>query len=214
MELSAVMSYRFLKIQSVVVACTLSIAMLLFATQRHDAGASSQFKTVIDMSAGTSLDNTTMVSPAKLGGAWTVDQVPPERLIAPLAIVEAEHKNFADSEALVTMDDVAGYERAHGAIPQGAIVLLASTRPNTAPEFSGDALHFLIEARNIVGIGGAGTQIASAGENSYLARKGIYELNNVTKISLTPRSGGIAIAAPEKIEHGTESPVRLMALVR
>lgn len=208
------MNSRFLKIQTVVVGCTLSIAMLLFAAQRHDAGPGSQFKTVIDMSAGSSSNDTTMVSPAKLGGAWTVDQVPPERLIAPLAIVEAEHKNFKNSEALVTMDDVAGYERAHGAIPQGAIVLLTSTRPNTAPEFSGDALHFLIEARNVVGIGGAGVQTASVDENSYLAKKGIYELNNVTNVSIAPRSGGIAIAAPEKISRATEGPVRLMALVR
>jgi kynurenine formamidase len=208
------MSCRFLKVQSVVVGCTLSIAMLLFAAQHHDAGPGSQFRTVIDMSAPTLAGKTVMVSPAKLGGAWSVDQVPPVRLVGQLAIVEAEHKNFANSEALVTMDDVAGYERAHGAIPQGAIVLLTSTRPNIVPEFSSDALHFLVEARNVVGIGGAGAETVSPDQNAYLAKNGIYELNNVTNLSIAPRSGALAIAAPVKAERATESPVRLMALVR
>jgi kynurenine formamidase len=215
------MSCRILKIQTFVVAATLSVAMLLFAAQHRDVATHPQFRAVIDLSqsdrpasAGTASGNTILIAPAGMGGAWTLDSLPATRLIAPLAVIEAERKNFPDSESLVTMDDVAAYERAHGAISQGAIILLVSSNKNVAPLFSRDALHFLIEARNVVGIGSAGTQVVSADENSYLARRGIYELENVANLSLVPRSGVIAVAAPQKISGAAEGPVRLMALVR
>jgi len=214
------MNLRLLKIQGLVVAATLSIAILLFAAQKHNLGTGPQFRAVVDLTAASTLKvdlsspgNTILVAPAKTGGVWTVDTLPPARLVAPLAVIEAQHKNFPDSESLVTMNDVADYERDHGAVPQGALVLLTATKERT-PQFSEDALHFLVEARNIVGIGNAGTEVVSSTENRYLADKGIYELENVANLSLVPRSGVIAIAAPEKINGASEGPVRLMALVR
>jgi len=214
------MSWRFLRVQVWVVAATLSIAILLFAAQKHDLAAGPQYRAVIDLTASSvlrvdlsSAQNTILVSPAKLGGAWTLDTLPPARLIAPLAVIEAQHKSFPNSESLVTMDDVASYERDHGAVPQGSIVLLTSNKERI-PVFSRDALHFLVEARNIVGIGSAGAQITPSTENPYLARNGVYELENVANVSIVPRSGVIAVAAPQKIPGAAEGPVRLMALVR
>ena len=214
------MNFRFLKVQFFVVASTLSIAMLLFATQRREA-AQPQFRSIIDLTATTSStvnsassQPTLLVAPAKVGGVWTVDSLPALRLVAPLAIIRAEHKNFPDSESLVTMDDVASYERTHGAVSQGAIVLVTSTREDRMPIIHPDALHFLVEARNVVGIGNAGTQVVASDQNSYLAAKGIYQLENVANLSLLPRSGVIAVAAPQKIPGAAESPVRLMALVQ
>ena len=213
------MNFRLLKIQAFVVAATLSIALLLFAAQNHKIHTGPEFRAVVDLTASTSLRvdlnsrNTILVAPAKIGGVWTVDTLPTTRLVAPLAVIEAQHKNFPDSESLVTMNDVADYERDHGAVPQGALVLLTSKKEQT-PRFSDDALHFLVEARNIVGIGNSGTDVAPSTQDRYLATKGIYELENVANLSLVPASGVIAIAAPEKINGANEGPVRLMALVR
>jgi len=213
------MNFRLLKIQAFVVAATLSIALLLFAAQSHKIRTGPEFRAVVDLTASTSLRvdlnsrNTILVAPAKIGGVWTVDTLPATRLVAPLAVIEAQHKNFPDSESLVTMNDVADYERDHGAVPQGALVLLTSKKEQT-PRFSDDALHFLVEARNIVGIGNSGTDVVPSTQDFYLATKGIYELENVANLSLVPPSGVIAIAAPEKINGASEGPVRLMALVR
>lgn len=213
------MNFRLLKIQAFVVAATLSIALLLFAAQNHKIGSGPQFRAVVDLTASTSLRvdlnsrNTILVAPAKTGGVWTVDTLPATRLVAPLAVIEAQHKNFPNSESLVTMNDVADYERDHGAVPQGALVLLTSKKERTA-RFTEDALLFLVEARNIVGIGNSGTEVAPSTQAQYLASKGIYELENVANLSLVPASGVIAIAAPEKINGASEGPVRLMALVR
>ena len=213
------MSRRFLKVQMFVIGSTVSIAMLLFAAQRREA-QTPQFRSIIDLTAtsvssiNSSFQGTLLVAPAKLGGAWTVDSLPPLRLVAPLAVIQAERKHFPDSESLLTMDDIATYERIHGPVSQGAIVLLTSAHVGTAPEIDADALHFLVEARNIVGIGSAGAQLVSSEQNPYLAKKGIYQLENVENLSLVPRSGAIAMAAPQKIPGASESPVRLMALVR
>jgi len=203
-----------------VVAAVLSIAMLLFAATRHDSGAAPQYRTMIDLSASISSGSqspsmqTTLVSPAQLGGIWNLETLPSVRLIAPVVVIEAEHKNFRDAESLITMCDVANYERLHGAVPQGAMILLASAHSGTNPVLSHDALHFLAEARNVVAIGGAGTQLVSSDENSYLARKGIYELENISNLAFVPRVGVVGVAAPEKIVGATEGPVRLMALVK
>lgn len=211
------MNFRFLKVQLFVVGTTLSIAMILFAAQKRET-AQPQFRSIIDLTSSASgidlsAQGTTLVAPAKVGGAWTVDSLPTLRLVAPLAIIKAEHKNFPDSESLVTMDDVASYEREHGAVAQGAIVLVTG-KTGTTPILSNDALRFLVEARNAVGIGNAGNEIVSSQENPYLATKGIYQLENVANLDLLPRSGAIAVAAPQKIPGAAESPVRLMALVR
>src|SRR5579871_3024531 len=166
------MSCRFLKVQLFVVGATLSIAMLLFAAQRHDAQVAPQFRSVIDLTGPTaiqpnSVPETLLVAPAGVGGVWTVDSLPALRLVAPLAIIQAEHKNFPDSESLVTMDDVATYERLHGPVAQGAIVLMTSANPRTSPELDADALHFLVEARNVVGIGSSGSHLVSPEQNAY-----------------------------------------------
>ena len=219
-ERVAVMSCRLLRVQVFVVAAVLSIAMLLFAATHRENAAGPQYKTVIDLSASIPANSqrivpqTTLVSPAEFGGAWNLDTLPSTRLIAPMAVIEAEHKNFPNSESLVTMDDVANYERVHGAVPQGAIILLASSKSTSAPVLDHDALHFLAEARNIVALGGAGTQLTATDENAYLAKKGMYELENVSNLSVVPRSAVVGVAAPEKIAGATEGPVRLMALVK
>ena len=115
------MNLRLLKIQGLVVAATLSIAILLFAAQKHNLGTGPQFRAVVDLTAASTLKvdlssagNTILVAPAKTGGVWTVDTLPPARLVAPLAVIEAQHKNFPDSESLVTMNDVADFDRRYG----------------------------------------------------------------------------------------------------
>lgn len=212
------MSCRFLKVQLFVVAATLSIAMLLFAAQRRSAASTPQFRTIVDLTSSVSPQNasptTSLVAPADFGGAWTIDQLPAARLIAPLVVIVPHHKNFPNSESLVTMDDVAAYERAHGPVPQGSIVLLASAKTGIEPVVDPDALRFLVEARNVVGLGTAGSNAVTASEAPYLAQKGIYELRNVANLALIPKSGAIGVAAPLKMRRASEAPVRLMAMLR
>ncbi|HET9743704.1 MAG TPA: cyclase family protein [Terriglobales bacterium] len=212
------MSCRFLKVQLFVVAATLSIAMLLFAAQRRSSASAPQFRTIVDLTSSVSPQNasptTSLVAPSDFGGAWTIDQLPAVRLIAPLVVIVPHLKNFPNSESLVTMDDVAAYERTHGPVPQGSIVLLASAKKGVEPVVDPDALRFLVEARNVVGFGTAGSSAVIGTEAPYLAQKGIYELRNVANLTLIPKSGAIGVAAPLKMQRASEAPVRLMAMLR
>src|SRR6185503_2181735 len=103
------MSCRLLRVQVFVVAAVLSIAMLLFAATRHDSRPASPYRTVIDLSASISSGSqsasaqTNLVSPAQFGGIWNLETLPSARLIAPVAVIEAEHKNFPNAESLITM---------------------------------------------------------------------------------------------------------------
>src|SRR5574341_2033614 len=67
---------------------------------------------------------THMDAPAHFAaGAWTVDQIPPERLVGPLVVLDVTAPSKANSDYQITVEDVARWERAHGQVPSGSIVL-------------------------------------------------------------------------------------------
>ena len=67
---------------------------------------------------------THMDAPAHFAaGAWTVDQIPPERLIGPLVVLDVTAQVKANADYEITVADVARWERAYGQVPPGAIVL-------------------------------------------------------------------------------------------
>jgi kynurenine formamidase len=56
----------------------------------------------------------------------SVDQIPVERLICPLAVIDIREKAAADADAQVTPDDVKAWIAANGEIPAGACVAMNS----------------------------------------------------------------------------------------
>ena len=167
---------------------------------------------------------------------WTVDQIPPDRLIAPLVVLDVTKKVEANAEYHVAVDDVAAWEQANGQIPPGAIVLartgwssrwysMEEYRNADAksvmhfPGFSQAAVQFLVEARSIVGIG-IDTLSVDPGASQdfpvhhYGAAHNLYNLENVGYLEQVPPSGAILVVAPAKLEGGSGGPVRLLALIR
>src|ERR1700745_1234821 len=68
--------------------------------------------------------NTNIDAPAHLvRGMWTVDQIPPERLIAPLAVLDVTAQTQRNADYEVSVEDIAPWEQIHGEIPAGAVVL-------------------------------------------------------------------------------------------
>ena len=103
-------------------------------------------------------------------GLWTVDQIPPERLIAPVVVLDLSAKASTNADYQLSVEDVADWEKTHGAIPQNGVVMLMTgweSRWNSAKEFrnadrkgmmhfpgySLDAARFLVEARGVMGLG-------------------------------------------------------------
>jgi len=181
---------------------------------------------------GTHLD-----APAHFArGMWTVDQIPPERLVAPLVVIDVTAGAKGNADYQVSDADVAKYEEVHGQIPHNAVVMAYTgwdSRWNSAkdyrnadaagvmhfPGYSLGAAKFLVEARNVVGLG-IDTLSIDYGPSKdfpvhhYTLAHSLYHLENVANLGRVAASGSTVVAAPMKLENGSGSPVRIFALVR
>jgi kynurenine formamidase len=169
-------------------------------------------------------------------GLWTVDQIPPERLIAPMVVldVSANTKNHPDYQ--ISVDDIARWEQANGQIPLGAVVMVHTgwdsrwDSPNRYrnadakgimhfPGYSRDAAQFLVEGRNVLGLG-IDTLSVDYGPSQdfdvhhYALAHSLYHLENVANLDRVPVSGVTVVVAPAKLEGGSGGPVRILALVK
>ena len=188
-----------------------------FATQEH---------------YGTHLD-----APAHFAkGMWTVDQIPAERLVRPLVVLNVSAKTVGHPDYELTVQDIAEYEAQHGEIPDGAVVMVYTgwddrwDAPNAfrnaaadgVPHFPGyslEAAQFLVKTRNVVGLGIDTMSIDPGASKTYpvhqfTAKESVYQLENVANLGLLPPAGATVVVAPIKLENGSGGPVRLLALVK
>jgi kynurenine formamidase len=168
----------------------------------------------------------------------TADAIPLEQLIAPAVVIDISDRAATDRDAQLSVDDVAAFERQHGTIPAGALVLLRTgwdqhwgnrlayfgdDTPGDAsklhfPGFGADAARLLVEERGVGGLGVDTPSIdhgASATFETHrilAARNGIG-LENLAGLDRVPAVGATVIALPMKIAKGSGGPVRVVALV-
>lgn len=181
---------------------------------------------------GTHLD-----APAHFArGLWTVDQISPERLVAPLIVLDVTTGAKANPAYQVKVEDIAKFEQAHGQIPLNAVVMAHTgwdSRWNSVkdyrnadasgalhfPGYSLDAAKFLVEGREVLGLG-IDTLSIDYGPSKdfpvhrYTLAHSLYHLENVANLDRVPAVGSTVVSAPMKLEGGSGSPVRLLALVR
>jgi len=169
-------------------------------------------------------------------GLWTVDQIPPERLIAPLVVIDIKKKTATNPDYQLSMEDIADWEQAHGQIPGNAVVMLNTgwesrwnsikefRNPDTKgvmhfPGYSLDAARFLTEARAVLGLG-IDTLSVDYGPSrdfpvhQYTMAHSVYHLEDVANLERVPASGSMVIVAPIKLEGGSGGPVRILAMLR
>jgi kynurenine formamidase len=188
------------------------------------------------VSASTS-SNTNIDAPARLmRGMWTVDQIPPERLIAPLTVLDVTAQAHRNPDYEVSVGDIAQWEQIHGEIPPGAVVVArtgwgvrwASPKDyrNTDrngvmhfPGYSPDAARFLVEGRMALALGidtlsvdpGSARTMAV---HDYTLAHSVYHLENVANLERVPDAGAVVVVAPMKLEGEVDGPVRILALTR
>jgi kynurenine formamidase len=188
----------------------------------------------VSASATTS---TSIDAPAHLvRGMWTVDQIPPERLIAPLVVLDVIEQVRANWDYEVSVEDIARWEQIHGEIPAGAVVLARtgwSGRWNSSkdyrntdkngvmhyPGYSRDAARFLVEGRAVLALG-IDTLSVDPGSSKtlsvheYTLAHSVYHLENVANLERVPEAGSVVVVAPMKLEGEVDGPVRILALTR
>jgi len=167
-------------------------------------------------------------------GMWTVDQIPTERLVAPMSVVDVSAEVKGNADYQVSVADIAKWEQAHGQIPPGSVVMAYTgwdARWNSAndyrnadgkgvmhfPGYSMEAARFLVEARGVVGLG-IDTLSIDYGPSKdfevhqYTLAHGLYHLENVANLGDVPASGATVVVGAMKLEGGSGGPVRVLAL--
>jgi len=169
-------------------------------------------------------------------GVWTVEQIPADRLVRPVVVLDVREQSKRDADYEVSPQDIAAWEEAHGEIPHGAVVLAytgwdeywnlqAKYRNERGdglthyPGFSMQAVQFLIEERGVVGLGIDTMSVEIGATTTYpvhqfTAKQGVYHLENLTNLGLVPPVGATVVVAPLKLENGSGAPARVLALVR
>jgi kynurenine formamidase len=172
-------------------------------------------------------------------GRRTTEQIPLEQLISPAVVIDITLKATADRDYRLTRDDVLGFEKQHGRIPAGSIVLVRSgwsrhwpnakaylgdDTPGDAsklsfPGFGEEAARLLVEERR-AGVLGIDTASIDYGRSTdYIvhrvaAAQNVPGLENLANLDQLPPTGTTVIALPMKIEGGSGGPLRAVALIK
>ena len=225
-----------MKIRSFVIAYALVLAILLFADRRPGSAQQDRYSHVIDLTEGHDLNavsaasSTRIIAPAALiPGTWAAGQIPAERLIAPLVVMDlaAGPNQSRESTAQISLDDIAAWEAHHGKIPQGAVVAIRRTPAGTISPaalpvqfpIAPDAAEFLIDARNTIGfalempLDLTSDQKFDRNLGRQLALHGDYVVAGAAPFTALPASGSLIIVAPSKDKKPGEVPVRILAMV-
>ena len=171
-------------------------------------------------------------------GRQTVDELPLERLMAAAVVLDVSEQAAADPDYRLAPEDVAAFEAAHGAIPEGSIVLLRTgwgerwgdrlrylgdDTPGDAsnlhfPAYGAEAARLLVAERKVAALGLDTASLDHGPSTDFpvhqvAAAANVPGLENVARLEELPPTGAWVIALPMKIAGGSGGPVRIVALV-
>ena len=168
---------------------------------------------------------------------WLLGEVPVDRLVAPGVVINASAAAERDPDYRLTAEDVLDWERSHGEVPAGAIVLLRTgwssrwpdARAYLGDDTPGDAsnLHFpaygaeaarlLVEQRRVAALGVDTASIDHGPSADFIVHRiaaaaNVVGLENLTNLDQVPPVGAWVVALPMNIAEGSGGPVRVVAL--
>ena len=164
------------------------------------------------------------------------DTLPVETFFAPAYVIDAVAEARADPNFLITVEFIKRWEAEHEQIAEGAWFLYRTdwSKKNHddylniqydgshTPGWDPDAVRFLAEERNVLGVGtetvGTDAGLASGQDLQLPCHSMMHGANKCGLASLCnldqlPPTGAVILAAPLKIENGSGSPARVLALV-
>src|SRR5215467_7225645 len=160
-----------------------------------------------------------------------------QRFVAPACVIDCSKEAAADEKFVLEVSHIEAWEKKHGEIPSGAWVLMRTdwSKRGDSPAFlnikddgphspgpSAAAITFLVKERDVNGWGveavGTDHGQAFAFEPPFPAHHLMHGANKLGLASLTnldklPPTGALLITPPLKIEKGSGSPLRVLALV-
>ncbi len=171
-------------------------------------------------------------------GRQAVDEIPLRKLVGPAVVIDVVKAVEQNRDYRLTVADIAAWERRHGRIPDGAIVLMRTGwakywpdrkkyfgtdtphDPATLhfPGFSKETAEFLLKERKIDGVGIDTASIDYGQSRDFIVHQilngaDVYGLENIANLDKLPPAGATLIALPIKIKGGTGGPVRIIAIL-
>lgn len=168
----------------------------------------------------------------------TADRIPVEQFIGPAVVLDVSAQAARSADYRLTRADVLAWEKAHGTIPRGAIVILRTgwamrwpdaksylgdNTPGDAsrlhfPSYGEEAARLLVGERKVKALGADVASIDYGASKDFIvhqvaARAGVLGLENLANVAVLPPKGATVIALPMKIEGGSGGPLRAIALV-
>jgi kynurenine formamidase len=168
----------------------------------------------------------------------TTEQIPLEQLIAPAIVIDVSAAAGKDRDYRLTPADVLRFEKQHGSIARGTIVLVrtgwsrhwpqakAYLGDDTAgdasklsfPSYGADAARLLVEERGVAALGIDTASIDYGRSTDFqvhrlAAARNVPGFENLTNLDRLLARGAIVIALPMKIAGGSGGPLRAVALV-
>lgn len=167
-------------------------------------------------------------------GAALLHDIDPSTLIRPAAVIDISADVGDDPDAVLILAQVEAFERAHGAIPTGGIVLLRTGweernadpsryagQPGDLrfPGYGVEAARFLVGQRHVVGVGidtlgidpGASQDLAVHRQVTLPA--GVWHLEGLQNLRRLPPLGATVFVGVLPLVDGSGSPARVLALV-
>jgi kynurenine formamidase len=173
-------------------------------------------------------------------GRQSVDQIPLDNLVGSAVVIDITDKASATADYQVTVEDFESWERQHGRIGSGDIVLLrtgfsrhwpdAAKYLGTAergadavarlhfPGLHPDAAKWIVASRPIKAIGIDTASIDYGQSTLYESHRTLYDRNipafeNLTALERLPARGATLVALPMKIRNGSGAPLRAIGLL-
>jgi len=171
-------------------------------------------------------------------GGDSTATLPLDKLVAPAIVIDVSAKADVDADYCLTVADIEAWEKAHGKIPPGTIVLLRTgwskrypdrkryfgdDTPGDAsklhfPSYGLEAAKFLVEQRNVAAIGVDTASIDHGPSKDFVvhqltAAANVPAFENLANLEKLPEEGAIVVALPMKIADGTGGPLHAIALL-
>jgi kynurenine formamidase len=174
-------------------------------------------------------------------GKRTVDQIPLEQLVGEAVVIDVTAACAKNRDHAISVADLAAWEKQHGRIPRGAIVLFRTGFSRHWPDrksylgtdergpaavaklhFPGlhpDAARWLIAERKPKAVGIDSASIDPGQSQTFETHRVLFAVEipafeNLTNLDALPARDFSLVALPMKIAGGTGGPLRAIAILR
>ncbi len=164
----------------------------------------------------------------------TVDQIPVESLVVPLAVIDIAARAVEDPDTELTPEDIRAWENVYGDLPEGCCVAVnagwdqyatglgyRNADQNGTKHFPGvhpDSCQMLLEERVVTGIGVDTLSIDHGPSSDFPAHKrwlpaGRWALEGLANLGKLPPVGATIVVGSPTIVGATGGPSRILALL-